>query len=73
MNKEDGGPAFPDTAIEHPSGWCSSSGITGHSGMTLRDYFAAAALTGSREGLPPHQIAASCYNIADAMLSARSK
>ena len=69
--KNDGGPAFPP--VHNPE--------THPSGMTLRDYFAAAAVQGrlsnphntahpdyTREGL-----AAECYAIADAMLKARAK
>ena len=64
----DGGPAFPRT------------GADGHtspqSGMTLRDYFAAAALQGQAHRFAhPHEyrelLAQDCYDIADAMLKAR--
>jgi len=60
----DGGPAFPTPA-----------GIQQNDGMTLRDYFAAAALqgniahpevTGNRD-----DIARDAYKYADAMLKAR--
>lgn len=45
-------------------------------GMDLRDYFAAAALTGIydkavSEGLPPDQIAVACYMMAEAMMKER--
>ena len=62
----DGGPAFPRSATDH----CHSQ-----EGMTLRDYFAAAALqgniahpevTGNRD-----DIAMDAYKYADAMLKAR--
>ena len=64
----DGGPAFPRT------------GVLGHiqpqSGMTLRDYFAAAALQGQAHRFAhPHEhrelLAQDCYDIADAMLKTR--
>ena len=70
MNQKinDGGPAFPRT------------GADGHtspqSGMSLRDYFAAAALKGQAHRFAhPHEhrelLAQDCYEIADAMLKAR--
>jgi len=37
----DGGPAFPSPPIQHSNGFYSTG-----NGMTLRDYFAAAALQG---------------------------
>ncbi len=48
----------------------------GSPGMTLRDYFAAAALqhvmaTADRTNVPYELIAADCYRIADAMLAER--
>jgi hypothetical protein len=64
----DGGPAYPRT------------GADGHtspqSGMTLRDFFAAAALKGQAHRFAhPHEhrelLAQDCYDIADAMLKAR--
>jgi hypothetical protein len=58
----DGGPAFPTPA-----------GIQHNDGMTLRDYFAAAALKGlmaSRNFLDEYD-GPYVYQIADAMLKAR--
>jgi hypothetical protein len=60
----DGGPAFPTPA-----------GIQHNDGMTLRDYFAAAALRGllcdpNREGLC-QDYANDAYECADAMLKVR--
>ena len=65
----DGGPAFPRT------------GADGHtspqSGMTMRDYFAAAALQGLLSSIEPNQlwcgedVAVTCYRTADTMLKAR--
>ncbi len=73
-----------------PGGWSAfpykeddgAGGYTDHFGMTLRDYFAAAALTGhlaySPEGtvatnLKPEVAAADAYKFADAMIAARDK
>lgn len=64
--KQDGGPAFPshfNTAIREGMG-----------GMTLRDYFAAKALSGlvvNGENFDPAKLTAYCYEFADAMLKAR--
>lgn len=71
---KDGGSAFPGTidkrALEQPA-----------PGMSLRDYFAAAALQGmfanprwdARQVSDPKRAAFSAYNYADAMLSERKK
>jgi hypothetical protein len=59
----DGGPAFPDDRWQ--------------AGMTLRDYFAAAALQGLLSSIEPNQlwcgedVAVTCYRTADVMLKAR--
>ena len=58
MNKDNTGPAFP-----------TESGLSHTKGMTLRDYFAAAALS-SIAGAGVHK-ASVAYGIADAMLKAR--
>ncbi len=63
INDDNEGPAFP---VPH---WLTS-------GMSLRDYFAAAALKGQayRLGSPyEHRdiLAADCYAVADEMLKAR--
>lgn len=60
----DGGPAFPTLFIEPNYG-------SGYAGMTLRDYFAAAAINevGWYENMD--NSAAMAYLIADAMLRAR--
>ena len=71
MSIKDGGPAFPVAAADSPR--------TGpHPGMSLRDYFAAAALTGMHGwfGNTPivNEVAASwAYEIADAMIAERDK
>lgn len=68
--KEDGGPAFPCHDICHDD----------FPGMTLRDYFAAAAMNGimQRDHFDPGQAsptqrAALAYIEADAMIAARNK
>lgn len=44
-----------------------------HKGMTLRDYFAAKAMQGILyEGLEPMETAKHAYEMADAMMAARS-
>lgn len=62
---DDGGPAFP-TENEQQSGPNSYH----YQGMSLRDYFAAKALSNT-EG-PPFRQAEQAYEIADAMLKART-
>ena len=62
----DGGHAFPTLFIEPDYG-------SGYRGMSLRDYFAAAALpqVDQRSHGTLDEIALECYQIADAMLAAR--
>ena len=72
---DDGGPAYP-MPVE---------GRDYNVGISLRDYFAAAALTGfasnneaietihTTGGNVPKKISASAYEFADAMIAARSK
>ena len=71
-NTNTGGPAFPcDRILQEGQVICSD-------GMTLRDYFAAKAMQGlvaSAEHDEPinlHGAAEWSYNMADAMLAARS-
>ena len=70
-DKNDGGPAFP---LE-----TTASGVFFESGMSLRDYFAAAYLNGlisQRNGgsnLTPDERARLAYIHADAMLVERDK
>lgn len=68
--RDDGGPAFPVHAA-----WTDP-------GMTLRDYFAAAALTGYVAHLGArgfgagsyiNECASEAYDLADAMLAARAE
>ena len=68
MAKDDGGPAFPgDPQGNRPE----------YAGMTLRDYFAAAALQAIVFKHGPFEdsgaMANWSYNIADAMLAERVK
>ena len=76
--KKDGGPAFPSNWMDTDS--CGEvKPRESHPGMTLRDYFAAAALScairGYGYGSPVDHpgIAKGAYEIADAMLSEREK
>jgi hypothetical protein len=69
----DGGPAFP--ALHSIDGNWVKEPIDKYLGMTLRDYFAAAAMQGMcRKQWPvgvATDIADGAYEIADAMLKAR--
>lgn len=73
MNNQinDGGPAFP-VPVDNDCD-CHGRFTSGYGGMTLRDYFAAAAL----QGLMASQVDVAVpyplysYAIADAMLKAR--
>ncbi len=67
--KPDGGPA----PLAFPCGW-----LVGENGMTMRDYFAAAALQGAlmnytteKFGATEETVAIYAYRYADAMLAAR--
>jgi hypothetical protein len=69
--QDNGGPAF--SAGYHPEGNSAD-----HPGMTLRDYFAAAALQGLMNQATNYRSMAIeeaeyCYSIADAMLAARKE
>lgn len=64
--RKDGGPAFP-----MPSELGVHDGKSGHEGMSLRDYFAAAALPAIIAGTSQADPAKTAYVIADAMLYAR--
>ncbi len=73
MNKNDGGPAFPSQSSMRDD-WF---------GMSIRDYFAAAALQGELARSGTHeepwtlstaeQLAQYCYSFADSMLKERAK
>lgn len=76
-NTQDGGPAFPNTHPDYKT--------LGVGGMTLRDYFAAAAMQGQlandgwfqfliRKSVDIQKsVASHAYGIADAMLAERAK
>lgn len=73
MSKETGGPAFP---AEEDVNYPSMTATEKHTGMTLRDYFAAKAMQGDLqvnglEGLDCAMTAVMAYEMADAMLEAR--
>lgn len=71
----DGGPAFPVKVWRLTKDGQTDEPL-GHQGLSLRDYFAAAALTGLQH---PHyemddaQLAKVAYDAADAMLAEREK
>ncbi len=76
---EDGGAAFPVTGgmVQGPN---TDEWVRPQDGMTLRDYFAAAAVTGfgayvanSEGAVPPERWAKRAYEIADAMIAARKQ
>jgi hypothetical protein len=65
--KYDGGSAFPLSRV-------TADTHRHQDGMTLRDYFAAAALTGlcaHSQAYPP--VTEQAYNLADSMLRVRNK
>ena len=70
MSNKDGGPAFP-----HPAGWRRDPHIS--DGMTLRDFFAAAALTGILASPDPEKrysyATEDAWRYADEMLKRREK
>ena len=76
MNNQinEGGPAFPHKRQIRCNGEVIDSEM--EPGMTLRDYFAAAALNvQAHQFVDPYKdrelLAQDCYDIADAMLKAR--
>lgn len=69
--QKDGGPAFP-VSVE----MMGYIGGQGGGGMSLRDYFAAAAMQGMMARIGGHDaylISHDAYIVADAMLKERSK
>ena len=72
----DGGPAFPCVYYSEPIGSIGPQ-LTIKGGMSIRDYFAAAALHGLLSSIQPNQlwsgddVAVTCYRTADAMIRAR--
>lgn len=74
-DKNKGGPAFPQPAVDTENGVMSAADF-GESGMTLRDYFAAQSIAGINPGRlfgddGIKEIAENAYKLADAMLKAR--
>jgi len=74
----DGGPAFPSgptasTASPRKDGVVVMTRYGMEPGISVRDYFAAAALpqVDQRSHGTPDDIALECYQLADAMLKAR--
>jgi len=74
----DGGPAFPQTHDSWSGALPPAPPVP--SGMSLRDFFAAAALAGviqarSQAGLDIGQesVAEECYELADALIEQRGK
>ena len=65
-----GGPAFPSGLIDPSTPQDAVQPI--YPGMTLRDYFAAKAMQVLRNDLSAEWIAMRAYEMADAMLAARS-
>ena len=65
-------PAFPCVYYSEPIGSIGPQ-LTIKGGMTLRDYFAAAALpqVDQRSHGTPDDIALECYQLADAMIRER--
>lgn len=65
-----GGPAFPNAVVTTNDGWV-------HSGMTMRDYFAAKAMQGILTDpeivMGATEIAELSFKYADAMLKAREQ
>lgn len=60
---DDGGAAFP-----------RDNGYVEWGGMTLRDYFAAAALQGLiQRGWNPYAVSDDAYKVADAMIAERGR
>ena len=76
MNNTNGGPAFPRPSSEAVDTSGNHFWPAAQEGMSLRDYFAAAALTGllaySRVNhSTPESIAQAAFVFADAMIRAR--
>ena len=81
MSRDDGGPAFPlpeGQVLHNPEhGFVEAEDHARYheSGMSLRDYFAAKALAPAFPGMSTRDVqyaAEAAYELADAMLAARS-
>jgi hypothetical protein len=77
MNKDLGGPAFPNEGGHKFASGNDVRKTLPHPGMTLRDYFAAKALGGlladTAITASPELVAKVSYEYADAMLKERNK
>ena len=84
MSKKDGGPAFPRPFSQESEGVRDGILEYAQDGMTLRDFFAAAALTGILAGagdssghycerLDTTDIGEAAYKFADRLLDTRGK
>ena len=75
MRKPDGNSAFPGYKTIFLEGEDSIARRVDMPGMTLRDYFAAAALTGAVSSGRRHEqdVSAFCFKMASAMLAQREK
>ena len=69
---DDGGPAFA-RPISHDGPGPRAEAFSAQDGMSLRDYFAAVALTGVALELNWQDAAEHSYACADAMLAERAK
>lgn len=74
MKDKDGGPAFPQTMVDHPRGLTCGADGYGYGGMTLRDWFAGQALVGlSRLDYGPEECARRAKLHANALLAELEK
>lgn len=78
MTQNDGGPAFPVSTSNETNGHQDGPNTWQFPGMSLRDYFAAAAMQGTGAqpesgSWPAEGIAKAAYQQADAMLKAREQ
>ena len=73
MTQNNGGPAFPYANPDYDGNWTTEKMIPG---MSLRDWFAGMAITPIEWRIgtfDADEIAARCYQLADAMLAARKE
>lgn len=73
MKKENGGAAFPCAGSSRKNDYGDTINDLPRSGMTLRDYFAAKAMSASlsARNWDKDSLAEQSYKMADAMLKAR--
>lgn len=71
---KNGGPAFPMQFLGVSRGQLSYEDTDNQEGMSLRDYFAAKAMSAlALRATDREAMAMSCYKMADAMLEARKE